>query len=227
MIFKREDIDRYVQFMIEPWLRNKHYKIITACLNGSQGEKFKFDITDGKSIYRFWLIEGHKRIEEGLKWGDYVDYMEFSVYKYELTEEEWKYVYDGHYILWHDENKADVLFTRRFYLINRYQYHANKVYTSEYDEIVDIMRKRQYKPMPYKDEYRRDNISLNNKQKKIVADIIKKYYRGFSTLKIKDIDYMVRRDNRYDVIFTEEYKNNSKNSDIHHYGYIRIKSLLV
>lgn len=225
MIWTREKIDNYIQTMLKPWLDDGSYHITTACMNGTQGEKFKLDITDGKSIYRFWLMEGHMRVEnKALRYSDYVDYIEFAIYKYSLTEDEWKYVYDGHYTLWFDENKADVLYSQKFYVVNRYQYHENKVYTDSLDDIINIMIKRDNKKMPYKDEYRHDNITLSNTNKKVIRDMIKSEYRGFSTLKVSDIDHMVRRQNRYDAVFTDEYKNSSKNRNIHYYGYIRIKS---
>ena len=120
MIYTREKIDAYVQQMIKPWLQNPNFQITTACTNGSQGENFKFDVTDGKSIYRFWLIEGHEKLKtDALKYSEYADYIEFAIYKYSLTKDEWKYIYNSHNILWFDENKADVLYSKKFYIINR------------------------------------------------------------------------------------------------------------
>ncbi len=225
MVYSKADIEKRVNDKIKEWLNNSNYRMIIACMNGIQtGEKFKFDLTDGKYIYRFWLIADSKRMEGVSKYSSYIDCIEFSIYRYELTADEWRNVYDGRYTLWHDENKATVLYKEEYYLINQYDRRESK-YVNNINELIAINKKRENKPSLYNDTYRRDIISLTDKDKKIIKVMIQKYWKGFSSLRLKDIEYMVRTQSSYRVYLSDEFSKKSGSYTVHHNNYVQVARL--
>ena len=108
-IYKIKDIDGIYQSMIMKYMA-KGYKIITAHMGGSQGEKSKIDFTDGKDIYRIWYYEDSENL-------DTKSYMHssilcISVHKYEINEKE---LYNDDYTLW--RSKGEIIEEKIFYLI--------------------------------------------------------------------------------------------------------------
>lgn len=206
-VYKIKNIDSIYQSMIVKYIA-KGYKVITSHSSGSQSEQHKIDFTDGKDIYRIWYTEDSETIRGA---NDYyygrIDYILLSVRKYEIDENS---LYRNNKILWFD--KGEVVEEKKFYLINEYDKHGRtdndkRVYSDNKEYAIKEMRKRESR---WTDDVVRNKIILSNKNKKRIVEMIKvKGYRGFSNLRIKDIDYLMHiiehGNSKYIVYFSKEY----------------------
>lgn len=208
-IYKRKDIDGIYQSIIAKYIA-KGYRIITSHSNGTQGELAKIDFTDGTSIYRIWYDDDSERFNDELY--TYTRYLLISVRKYIVNKED---LYNSSYTLWFD--KGEIVEEKKFYLINEYTHHwrtdtSKQAYVSNATDAIALIKKSQNR---YISDEIRIKINLSKEDKKRIIDIIKTHHsRGYSTLKLKDIDYLERiydtryknGRNQYHVIFSKDYK---------------------
>lgn len=208
-IYKRKDIDGIYQSFITKYIA-KGYKIITSHSNGTQGELSKIDFTDGTSIYRIWYDDDSERLQDTF---EYVRCLLLSVRKYNVDIKD---LYNSDYTLWFD--KGEVIEEKKFYLINEYRHNGVRNYTDKQayvDNVIDAKRLIKKSNSRYISDEMRIKINLSKENKKRIIDIIQTHHtRGYSTLKLKDIDYMERiydthyknGRNQYRVIFNKDYK---------------------
>lgn len=205
-VYKIKNIDSIYQSMIVKYIA-KGYKVITSHSSGSQSEHHKIDFTDGKDIYRIWYVEDNETIR-----GDANDYyygrlnhILISVRKYEIDENS---LY-RHDTLWFD--KGEIIEEKKFYLVNEYDKHGRtnydkRVYFDNKEYAIREIRKSENR---YTDDVIRNKIILSNKNKKRIVEIIKKH-KGFSNLRVKDVDYLMHviehGNSKYIVYFSKEYK---------------------
>ena len=207
-IYKRKDIDDIYQSIITKYIA-KGYKIITSHSSGTQGELAKIDFTDGKAIYRIWYDNDSERLDD--KHFTYIRYLLISVRKYVVNKED---LYNSSDILWFD--KGEIVEEKKFYLINEYTHHwrtdtSKQAYVSNTTDAITLINKSKSR---YISDEIRIKINLSKENKKRIIDILKTHYRGYSTLKLKDIDYLERiydthyknGRNQYRVIFSKDYK---------------------
>lgn len=208
-IYKTKDIDGIYQSMIMKYVA-KGYKIITAHMGGSQGEKSKIDFTDGKDIYRIWYYEDSENLDT--KYYMHSSILCISVHKYEIDKKE---LYNYDYTLW--RSKGEIIEEKVFYLINEYDRYGRtwadrKAYVTDKEVAKELINKAYNRYDPTEVYYK---IALSKDSKKRIIEIIKAHHsRGYSTLKIKDIDYLERiydthyknGRNQYRVIFSKDYK---------------------
>lgn len=208
-VYKIKNIDSIYQSMIVKYIA-KGYKVITSHSSGSQCEQHKIDFTDGKDIYRIWYVEDSETIRGA---NDYyygrIDYILLSVRKYEIDENS---LYRNNKTLWFD--KGEVVEEKKFYLINEYDKHGRtdndkRVYSDNKEYAIKEMRKRESR---WTDDVVRNKIVLSNENKKRIVEMIKKH-KGFSNLRIKDVDYLMHiiehGNSRYTIYFSKEYKKTS------------------
>ena len=207
-VFKIKNIDSIYQSMIVKYIV-KGYKVITSHSSGSQSEQHKIDFTDGKDIYRIWYVEDSETIRGA---NDYyygrINYILLSVRKYKMDENS---LY-RHDTLWFD--KGEIVEEKKFYLVNEYDKHGRtnndkRVYFDNKEYAIAEIRKSESR---WTDDVVRNKIILSNENKKRIVEMIKKH-KGFSNLRIKDVDYLMHiiehGNSRYTVYFSKEYKKTS------------------
>lgn len=206
-VYKIKNIDSIYQSMIVKYIA-KGYKVITSHSSDSQSEQHKIDFTDGKDIYRIWYVEDSETIRGDAN--DYyygrLNYILLSVRKYEIDKNS---LY-RHNTLWF--NKGEIIEEKKFYLVNEYDKHGRtnndkRVYFDNKERAITEIRKSENR---WTDDVVRNKIVLSNKNKKRIVEMIKvKGYRGFSNLRIKDIDYLMHiiehGNSKYIVYFSKEY----------------------
>lgn len=209
-VYKIKNIDSIYQSMIVKYIA-KGYKVITSHSSGSQSEQHKIDFTDGKDIYRIWYVEDSETIRGDVN--DYycsrINYILLSVRKYEIDENS---LYRNK-TLWFD--KGEIVEEKKFYLINEYDKHGittnndKRVYFDNKEYAIKEIRKSYCR---WTDDVVRNKIILSNENKKRIVEIIKKC-KGFSNLRIKDVDYLMHviehGKSKYVVYFSKEYKKTS------------------
>lgn len=208
-VYKIKNIDSIYQSMIVKYIA-KGYKVITSHSSGSQSEQHKIDFTDGKDIYRIWYTEDSETIRGDAN--DYyycrLNYILLSVRKYEIDENS---LYRDR-TLWF--NKGEVVEEKKFYLVNEYDKHGRtnndkRVYFDNKERAITEIRKSNNR---WTDDVVRNKIVLSNENKKRIVEMIKKH-KGFSNLRIKDVDYLMHiieyGNSRYTVYFSKEYKKTS------------------
>ena len=206
-IYKIKNIDSIYQSLIVKYIA-KGFKVITSHSSGSQSEQHKIDFTDGKDIYRIWYVEDSEIIRGDTN--DYyygrLNYILLSVRKYEIDENSLYY----HGTLWFD--RGEVIEEKKFYLVNEYDKHGRtdndkRVYFDNKEYTIREIRKSEHRRT---DSVIRNKIVLSNENKKRILEMIKKKYKGFSNLRIKDVDYLMRviehGNSKYIVYFSKEYK---------------------
>lgn len=208
-VYKIKNIDSIYQSMIVKYIA-KGYKVITSHSSGSQYEQHKIDFTDGKDIYRIWYVEDSETIRGDAN-DDYycrLNYILLSVRKYEIDKNS-LYSYDT---LWF--NKGEIVEEKKFYLVNEYDKHDRtnndkRVYFDNKERAITEIRKSNNR---WTDDVVRNKIVLSNENKKRIVEMIKKH-KGFSNLRIKDVDYLMHiieyGNSRYTVYFSKEYKKTS------------------
>ena len=204
-VYKIKNIDSIYQSMIVKYIA-KGYKVITSHSIGSQSEQHKIDFTDGKDIYRIWYVEDSETIRGANDYYyDRINYILLSVRKYKMDENS---LY-RHDTLWFD--KGEIVEEKKFYLVNEYDKHGRtnndkRVYFDNKEYAIAEIRKSESR---WTDDVVRNKIILSNENKKHIVEMIKKH-KGFSNLRIKDIDYLMHiienGKNRYIVYFSKEYK---------------------
>lgn len=209
-VYKIKNIDSIYQSMIVKYIA-KGYKVITSHSGGSQSEQHKIDFTDGKDIYRIWYVEDSETIKNA---NDYyygrINYILISVRKYKMDENSLYF----HGTLWF--GKGDIVEEKKFYLVNEYDKrdrinygktnNDKKVYFDNKEYAIREMQKSENR---WKDNVVRNKITLSNENKKRIVEMIKKI-KGFSNLRIKDVDYLMHiieyGNSKYVVYFSKEYK---------------------
>lgn len=209
-VYKIKNIDSIYQSMIVKYIA-KGYKVITSHSSGSQSEQHKIDFTDGKDIYRIWYIEDSETIRgdaNNYYYGS-LNYILLSVRKYEIDKNS---LY-RHDTLWF--NKGEIVEEKKFYLVNEYDKHGRtnndkRVYFDNKE--CAITEKRKSDNRRWTDNVVRNKIVLSNENKKRIVEMIKKH-KGFSNLRIKDVDYLMHiieyGNSKYTVYFSKEYKKTS------------------
>lgn len=203
-IYKIKNIDSIYQSMIAKYIAR--CKVITSHSSGSQSEQHKIDFTDGKDIYRIWYVEDSETIRGT---NDYyygrINYILLSVRKYKMDENS---LY-RHDTLWFD--KGEIIEEKKFYLVNEYDKHGRtnndkRVYFDNKEYAIAEIRKSESR---WTDDIVRNKIVLSNKSKKRIVEIAKKH-KGFSNLRVKDVDYLMHviehGNSKYIVYFSEGYK---------------------
>lgn len=213
-VYKIKNIDSIYQSMIVKYIA-KGYKVITSHSSGSQSEQHKIDFTDGKNIYRIWYVEDSETIRDTNNNYYYgrLNYILLSVRKYEINENSLYLPY--HNTLWFD--KGEIVEEKKFYLVNEYDKHGRinndkRVYFDNKEYAIAEIRKSESR---WTDNITRNKIALSKESKKRIVEMIKvKGYRGFSNLRIKDIDYLMHiiehGNSKYIVYFSKEYNKTYK-----------------
>lgn len=208
-VYKIKNIDSIYQSMIVKYIA-KGYKVITSHSSGSQSEQHKIDFTDGKDIYRIWYVEDSETIRDTNNNYYYgrLNYILLSVRKYEINENS-LYL---HNTLWFD--KGEIVEEKKFYLVNEYDKHGRinndkRVYFDNKEYAIAEIRKSESR---WTDNITRNKIALSKESKKRIVEMIKKR-KGFSNLRIKDVDYLMHiiehGNSKYIVYFSKEYKKAS------------------
>ena len=166
MIFSQKDIDKKYTDMVKRYM-DMGYWINVNSMSGTQGEKSRVDLTNGKHVLRIMLT-----ITSGLD--DELERYMVSTYKLSISE----YSDTTNNLLW--SNKGNVLFEEWWYEIG----NNNKAYTNSKDECIALKKKSL--------DRRKLNIKRDENYKKlirynasIIANIVKKH-KG-KNFKVKEV----------------------------------------
>lgn len=190
MIKKIEDINvRFTQVIAE--YMAKGMTVNTQTMSGSQGEKAKIDLTDGKHIYRIMVADG---IEYESRRLIGYDTREITVEKFEITES-----VNAFGTLWN--GRGQLVSKEVFYKLNR-----REIFVDSIEEIREIERKH----------YARQRESSNKKfvpvikqdDKELLKNICRQHkgYGKVSVNKIAGIEKEIYRNGVvYKVVFIDGF----------------------
>ena len=181
----------------------KGYHINSNTMGGSQGEIAKIDLTDGNEVIRILLDKNHEHIQVGEK-----KYDRESVETVTLIIGKVVYLNDMTIdtdcvfgtTIWNDS--LETIEEYKFYMIIEDRKSGNDEYSDNYDEVVEIYRKRNYRMWhrPYTQTTKRivDRWNKNDEVIELVKPIIRRKL-GIKRVVADKVEVMQLHDGGYRI----------------------------